>query len=114
MILNDQGEIEKRIKAIAIRVIKLYKGKGPNYVNVKITDNKIDMLAKGILSNLGKYLIEHGKKEVVEIIKEAVEDTLYKHLIDEIHKETNLKCSIICGECNYKEDFRRLILKIKE
>ena len=114
MNLKNHNEIEKIIKSVVIKIIKLYKGKGPDYVNVKITGKEIEICAKGILSSFGKFLIEHDGIEVVELARKKAQSILYKYMIDEILKETNLKCEVIYEECNFIEDFRKLILKIEK
>lgn len=113
MLLKNQQEVEKVIKVIVIKAIKLYKGKGPDYVNVKVTGKEIEICAKGVVSKIGKLLIEHDGIELVDSAFKKLQNVFHKYLIEEILKETSLKCEVVLEENDYKEDFRRSILKIE-
>jgi len=114
MNIKNYNEIQKNIRSITIKVIKFYKGNEPDYVNVKINDGKIEMFAKGILSKFVEFLIKYDEITVVELSRRKLQSILYKYLIDEILKETNLKCELIYEEYNFISNFVRVILIIKE
>ena len=60
MVYSKIEEIENIIKKIIVSTIKYYKGKGPEYVNVKIEDDIIRIHTKGTSTDVGKVLIKHG------------------------------------------------------
>lgn len=113
MLLENQDELERVLKKIIVRVVKLYKGKGPDYINIKMNNDKIEMFAKGVLSPLGKFLIEYNGIEEIEFIKNQAQGIVDQYMFDEIFKETNLRSEIIYDEYNCIEDFRKVVLKIK-
>lgn len=59
MISLDRYELElqEKIRKFAIKVVKCYKGKGPDNVKVKINGGTITIEVRGILSKLSDILV---------------------------------------------------------
>lgn len=49
-------ELQEKIRKFAIKVVKCYKGKGPDNVKVKINGGTITIEVRGILSKLSDIL----------------------------------------------------------
>ena len=63
---DKSPEMQEKIRKLAIKVVKHYRGKGPEYVIIKIDDDLISITIKGILSNLSEILVKEGGVDKVK------------------------------------------------
>lgn len=63
---NEAFEYQEKIRKLVVKVVKHYRGKGPDSVKVKAEDGKIVIEIKGILSNLSEILVKEGAVDIVK------------------------------------------------
>ncbi|QAA33328.1 DUF2294 domain-containing protein [Clostridium manihotivorum] len=77
-------DLQEDVKKLAVKIIKHYRGKGPEYVKVKMIDTDTIVLdIKGILSNLSEILVNEGAINLVKSYWEIMKPHLEKSFIDE-------------------------------
>lgn len=114
LIYLEELIFKDKIANIAIKFTKLYRSRGPEYVKVNIDNDTINICIKGILSNVGKLLLEQKCFEDIVSIWGKINGPLAKQFLDEVHTETGKKCMIFSEVSDYKNDMRILVLKIED
>jgi len=104
--------MEDKIKRVVAKHVKLYRGRGPQYVKVNITNDLIRINAKGILSKVGELLVKQGATELPQMAWEELKSLCLDSFIDELSKEIGKKCSLVSEEADFHEDTRTLIIKL--
>ena len=109
MISLDRYELElqEKIRKFAIKVVKCYKGKGPDNVKVKINDGTITIEVRGILSKLSDILVKQGAGDVVMDYWKYIKPHLEKEFLQEA-------CDIIGGGFDYSWEVKNLELEDNE
>ncbi|GJM71114.1 hypothetical protein HMSSN036_33300 [Paenibacillus macerans] len=60
-------EAQERIRRLAVKIVKHYRGKGPENVKVNLDGaGKATVEIKGILSNLSEILVKEGATDLVK------------------------------------------------
>lgn len=106
-------EMQEQIKKIAVKIIKYYRGRGPEYVKVKINSPEIITVdIKGILSNLSEILVNEGAVNVVteywKIMKPHLEKNFFHEVKDILKKDFTYSWKI----CNIENDSRTVVITI--
>lgn len=105
-------EMENKIKEITAKYVKLYRGRGPQYVKVNMTDELINIHAKGILSTVGELLVKQGASELPKMAWKELKKVILDSFIDELSKEMGKKCSLVLERTDFNEDTRTIIIKL--
>lgn len=107
-------QIEEKIKKLAVKIIKYYRGRGPEYVRVKVNNPKmITIDIKGILSNLSEILVGEGAVNIVAEYWKILKPHLEKSFLEEVKQELGSNFEYNWKVCNLEEDNRTIIISIK-
>ncbi|MFW2491263.1 Na-translocating system protein MpsC family protein [Clostridium chromiireducens] len=106
-------ELQEQIKKVAVKIIKYYRGRGPEYVKVKIdSPDTITVDVKGILSNLSEILVNEGAVNIVtdywKIMKPHLEKNFLQEVKDILKKDFTYSWKI----CNIENDNRTVVITI--
>jgi len=107
-------ELQEKIKQIAVKIIKYYRGRGPEYVKVKIENSDIITIdIKGILSNVTEILVNEGAVNIVTEYWKIMKPHLEKNFLHEV--ATILKRDFVYSwkVCNIENDNRTVVITIK-
>ena len=104
--------MEDKIKKVVAKHVKLYSGKGPQYVKVNMIDDLINIHVKDILSRVGELLVKRGVSELPQRAWEELKSLFLDSLIDELSKEIEKKCSLVLEKTDFNENTRTLIIKL--
>lgn len=104
--------MEDKIKKVVAKHVKLYSGKGPQYVKVDMTDDLINIQVKGILSRVGELLVKQGESELPQMAWEKLKFLFLDSFIYELSKEIEKKCSLVLEKTDFNENIRTLIIKL--
>jgi len=83
---DKSPEMQEKIRKLAIKLVKHYRGKGPEYVIIKIEDELITITIKGILSNLSEILVEEGDADKVKDYWKILKPYLENQYAEEIYE----------------------------
>ena len=83
---DKSPEMQEKIRKLAIKLVKHYRGKDPEYVIVKIEDELITITIKGILSNLSEILVEEGDADKVKDYWKILKPYLENQYAEEIYE----------------------------
>ena len=106
-------ELQEQIKKVAVKIIKYYRGRGPEYVKVKIdSPDTITVEIKGILSNLSEILVNEGAVNIVtdywKIMKPHLEKSFLQEVKDILKKDFTYSWKI----SNIENDNRTVVITI--
>lgn len=111
---NTNLKIEEKIKKLAVKIIKYYRGKGPEYVKVKMnTPKNITIDIKGILSNLTEILVDEGAVNIVTEYWKIIKPHLEKNFLEEVKQELGSDFQYSWKVCNLEKDNRTIVIFIK-
>ncbi|WP_315068028.1 Na-translocating system protein MpsC family protein [uncultured Clostridium sp.] len=107
-------ELQERIKKVTVKIVKHYRGRGPEYVKVKIdSPDTITVEIKGILSNLSEILVNESAVDIVadywKIMKPHLEKSFLQEVKDILKKDFTYSWKI----CNIENDNRTVVITIK-
>lgn len=110
----SKAEFQEKIKKLVVKIIKHYRGKGPEYVKVKVIDDKnLNIEIKGILSNLSEILVDEGATGLVadywKIMKPHLEKSFYDEVKDELGQDFQYAWKIY----NFENKERTIEINIK-
>ncbi|MDS0525853.1 DUF2294 domain-containing protein [Clostridium sp. SHJSY1] len=110
---NINLELQEKIKKVAVKIIKHYRGRGPEYVKVNIDSPKvITVKIKGILSNLSEILVNEGALDIVvdywKVMKPHLEKTYLEEVKDILEKNFTYDWEV----CDIKSDDRIVVITI--
>lgn len=109
---NREMYMEDKIKKTVAKHLKLYIGRGPQYVKVNMTNDLINIHVNGILSKVGENLIKQGAVELPQMAWEELKTLFLDSFINELSSEVNKKCSLVLEQTDFVENTRTLIIKI--
>ncbi|WP_338025475.1 Na-translocating system protein MpsC family protein [Clostridium yunnanense] len=106
-------DLQENVKKLAVKIIKHYRGKGPEYVKVKILDaDTIVVDIKGILSNLSEILVNEGAISLVrsywEIMKPHLEKTFNEEAKELFKRDFRYSWKVL----NLENDNRTVVITI--
>lgn len=106
-------EMQEQIKKVAVKIVKYYRGRGPEYVKVKFHNpDTITVDIKGILSNLSEILVNEGAINVTteywKIMKPHLEKNFLQEVKDILKKDFTYSWKI----CNIESDNRTVVITI--
>jgi len=104
--------MEDKIKRIAAQYVKLYRGRGPQYVKVNVRHELIHIYLKGVLSNMGELLIKQGAVKLAEMAWNELREDILDSFIDEVSKEVGKEYSLVSEKTDFYEDARTIIIKL--
>ncbi|MBC2582939.1 Na-translocating system protein MpsC family protein [Clostridium sp. DJ247] len=82
---QEQFEAQEKIRKLVVKIVKHYRGKGPEFVKVKIDNSIITIHIKGILSNLSEILVKEGAADIVKDYWKILKPHLEKQFLDEVY-----------------------------
>ncbi|MDF2883912.1 MAG: hypothetical protein K0R54_4477, partial [Clostridiaceae bacterium] len=109
---REEVEAADEIRKLIFKFVKYYKGKGPQYVNVNLSDSNITVYIKGVFTNLDKLLYENTEEEELRVAFKNAMAILKKELIDEINETLNINCAILSAKINSIDDSITLVFSI--
>lgn len=110
----SKAEFQERIKKLVVKIIKHYRGKGPEYVKVKIIDdNNLNIQIKGILSNLSEILVDEGAADLVANYWKVMKPHLEKSFYDEVKSELGQDFQYAWKIYNFENDKRTIEINVK-
>ena len=109
---NGDLELQEKIRKLAIKIIKHYRGKGPDNVKVKIEGQLITVHIIGIISNLSTILIEEGAAQTVKDYWKYLKPYLEKKFMDEINEIIGRNFDYTWKIYDFESESRSIILKI--
>ncbi|WP_088228675.1 Na-translocating system protein MpsC family protein [Desulfosporosinus sp. FKB] len=83
---DKSPEMQEKIRKLAVKIVKHYRGKGPEYVIVRIDDELITITIKGILSNLSEILVEQGDVDRVKEYWKTLRPYLENQFAEEVYE----------------------------
>lgn len=110
---NINLELQEKIKKVAVKIIKHYRGRGPEYVKVNIdSPEMITVKVKGILSNLSEILVNEGALDIVidywKVMKPHLERNYFQEVKDILEKDFTYDWEV----CNIKSNDRIVVITI--
>lgn len=109
---NEDLELQEVIRKLAIKMIKHYRGKGPDNVKVKIEGQLITVEIKGIISNLSVILIEEGAEETVKDYWKYLKPHLENRFMAEVYETIGKNFDYTWKVYDLEKESRSIILKI--
>ncbi|MCR3760474.1 Na-translocating system protein MpsC family protein [Clostridium felsineum] len=110
----EKTEFQERIKRLVVKIVKHYRGKGPDYVKVKIIDdNNFNIEIKGILSNLSEILVDEGATDLVTNYWKVMKPHLEKSFYDDVKAELGQGFQYAWKIYNFKNKERTIEINIK-
>lgn len=83
---DEKFQMQEKIRKLAVKIVKHYRGKGPEVVTVKIEGDIITVQIKGILSNLSEILVEEGAIDIVKAYWKVMKPHLEKEFLNEAYE----------------------------
>lgn len=83
---DEKFQLQENIRKLATKIIKHYRGKGPECVKVKIENDIITIHINGILSNLSEILVKEGAVDIVKDYWRIMKPHLEKQFLEEAYK----------------------------
>jgi uncharacterized protein YbcI len=109
---NDVLELQEDVRKLAIKMIKHYRGKGPDNVKVKVEGQLITVEIKGIISNLSVILIEEGAEETVKDYWKYLKPHLEKKFMGEAYETIGKNFDYTWKVYDLDKESRSIIIKI--
>ncbi|MBV7272047.1 Na-translocating system protein MpsC family protein [Clostridium thailandense] len=110
---NEKFEMQENIRRLVSRIIKHYRGKGPDCVKVQIEEKIITIHISGILSNLSEILVGEGADEVVKDYWRIMKPHLEKQFLDEAYKVVGKRFEYSWKIDNWKNSNRTITIFLK-
>jgi len=111
--LTDKDlELQEKIRKLAIKIVKHYRGKGPDNVKVKIEDQIITVEIRGVLSDLSKIFMREGAANIVDAYWKIVKPYLEKEFSQEIYETVGYPYDYDMEVISLKNFDKLVILKI--
>lgn len=107
---RGEAEAADEIKKIIFKLVKYYKGKGPQYVNVRLIDSNITVYIKGVFTNLDKLLYENTEEEKLRKVFKGAMLILKRELIEKINEALDMNCTFLSIKKNYIDDSITIVL----
>jgi uncharacterized protein YbcI len=111
-VCNDVLELQEDVRKLAIKMIKHYRGKGPDNVKVKVEGQLITVEIKGIISNLSVILIEEGAEETVKDYWKYLKPHLEKKFMGEACETIGKNFDYTWKVYDLDKESRSIIMKI--
>lgn len=105
-------DMEEKVRKLVIKIVKHYRGKGPENVKIKLENSKIEIYIKGILSNLSQILVKEGAAQVVKDYWKIMKPYLEKEFLKEVHELIGSNFEYSWEICNLENEDRIIIIKI--
>lgn len=83
---DEKFQLQENIRKLATKIIKHYRGKGPECVKVKIENDIITIHINGILSNLSEILVKEGAIDIVKDYWKIMKPHLEKQFLEEAYE----------------------------
>ncbi|MBI6874279.1 Na-translocating system protein MpsC family protein [Clostridium aciditolerans] len=83
---DEKFQLQENIRKLATKIIKHYRGKGPECVKVKIENDIITIHINGILSNLSEILVKEGAVDIVKDYWKIMKPHLEKQFLEEAYE----------------------------
>ena len=83
---NKDLELQENIRKLAVKIVKHYRGKGPDNVKVKIEDQIITVEIRGVFSDLSKILMSEGAAHIVNDYWKIVKPHLEKEFLEKAYE----------------------------
>lgn len=107
-------ELEEKIRRLVIKIVKHYRGKGPENVKIKLENSSIEISIKGILSNLSEILVKEGAVQIVKDYWKIMKPYLEKEFSKEVYELIGSDFKYSWEICNLENEERTIIIKIDE
>ena len=104
--------MEEKIKKTVAKHIKLYIGRGPQYIKVDMNNNSINIYVKGVLSKVGELLVKQGAAQLPQMAWEELRALFLDSFIEELSCEVNKRCSLVFEKTDFIENTRTIIIKM--
>ncbi|AOR24771.1 Na-translocating system protein MpsC family protein [Clostridium taeniosporum] len=112
--LSEELELQEKIRKLSIRIVKYYRGKGPDNVKVNINKNLIVIHIKGILSNLSEILVNQGACNEVKKYWKYIKPHLEDEFLDEVHDVIGKDFDYDWEIHNLENRDREIVIKINK
>ncbi|QAT40595.1 Na-translocating system protein MpsC family protein [Clostridium sp. JN-9] len=107
---RGEAKAADEIKKITFKFVKYYRGKGPQYVNVRLNYSNITIYIKGVFTNLDKLLYENADEEKLREVFKGAMLILKRELLEKINEVLNVNCTFLSIKENYIEDSITIII----
>ncbi|MCT8978639.1 DUF2294 domain-containing protein [Clostridium sp. CX1] len=109
---DEKLDLQEKIRKLTVKVVKHYRGKGPEVVKVKIEGDVITIDIKGILSNLSEILVEEGAVDIVKSYWRIMKPYLEKEFLDEAYETVGRKFEYSWQIHNLEKDSRSIVVSL--
>jgi len=84
---------QKEIAKLIIHYIKDVAGKGPSLIKITISENIINVDAKGVLTILEQNLLKknHNNKALIKLIRKQLAELVLHKITEDLRKVTQIK-----------------------
>ncbi len=84
---------------------RYYSGRGPTEINVQVKGSVITVRLVGMLSAVERNLLDFGRVDLIDQIREAFIDATGDKLCQRLREELGLEvCRVTRGNSDYKKD----------
>lgn len=110
--INKNIELQEKIRKLAVKIVKHYRGKGPDNVKVKIEEQLITVEIRGVFSDLSKILIREGAAHIVDDYWKVVKPHLENEFLEEVYEVVGGSYDYDLEVINLKDLDKSVTLKI--
>jgi len=108
-------EYQEKIRRLAVKIVKDYKGKGPESVKVKLeNDSQVTVEIRGILSNLSEILLKECADELVEEYWKVLKPYLEREYMEELIEAIGWRFTYSWRLCGQKQQGRTVIIQLNK
>lgn len=110
---DEKFQSQENIRKLATKIIKHYRGKGPECVKVKIENDIITIHINGILSNLSEILVKEGAVDIVKDYWRIMKPHLEKQFLEEAYEVVGKEFEYSWQIRDLEKDNRTIIIFLK-
>jgi uncharacterized protein YbcI len=110
---DDKLEFQEKIRKLAVKIVKHYRGKGPEVVKVKTEGNLITIDIRGILSNLSEILVEAGAVDIVRDYWRIMKPYLEREFLQEAYEIVGGKFEYSWQINDFEKNSRYIVVSLK-
>ncbi|MBY9078456.1 DUF2294 family protein [Paenibacillus sp. HN-1] len=110
---ESEFECQEKIRRLAVKIVKHYRGRGPDNVKVRMENSPvITVEIKGILSNLSEILMKEGAEQLVADYWKILKPHLEKEYMSELKEAIGGAFTYTWRMLNHSPSDRRIVVQL--
>ncbi|MHA6529120.1 Na-translocating system protein MpsC family protein [Paenibacillus sp. BAC0078] len=108
-------EYQEKIRKLAVKIVKHYRGKGPENVKVKLdNESQITIEIRGILSSLSEILVKEGALDLVAEYWKVLKPYLERGFMEEMIETIGCRFTYSWRLCDLSHEDRTVIIQLNK